>query len=210
MVYRDRQDAGKSLFRHLISLNLEKPLILAIPRGGVLVGLEVALQTGGDLDIVMAKKIAAAFNPEFAAAAVDADGRVTFPPGKLRYVSKRYIHERAAQLRDEIAVRLKGLRQGKPAKQVRGRNVVVVDDGLATGLTALAAINYIRTFEPSRLILAVPVSPQDTLDLLSKHVDHLICPLVPETFYAVGQWYQEFAQASDQEVKDILSSFKPQ
>jgi putative phosphoribosyl transferase len=209
-VYRDRQDAAKSLSRHLIGLNLEQPVILAIPRGGVVVGREVALQTGGDLDIVMAKKIGAPFNPEFAVGAVAVDGRVTFPPGEFRYVSEQYIHRQAAQLREEIAARLKALRQGKSAKPVKDRNVVLVDDGLATGLTALAAINYVRGLEPSRLILAVPVAPQDTLDLLSEHVDHLVCPLAPETFYAVGQWYHEFGQISDQEVKKILSSFKPQ
>jgi putative phosphoribosyl transferase len=209
-VYRDRQDAARSLSRHLIGLNLEKPVILAIPRGGVVVGQEVALQTGGDLDIVMAKKIGAPFNPEFAVGAVDVDGRVTFPPGEVRYVSEQYIHGQAAQLRREIAVRLKALRQGKPAKPVSGRNVFLVDDGLATGLTALAAINYVRTLKPSRLILAVPVAPQDTLDLLSGHVDHTVCPLVPDSFYAVGQWYHEFGQTSDQEVKEILSSFKAQ
>lgn len=209
-MYRDRQDAGKRLSQHLSQFKLERPLVLAIPRGGVVVGAEVAREIGGDLDIVMAKKIGARFNPEFAIGAVDLDGHVTLPPrGTQHMLLTGYINEQAAKLKDEIAEQMKFLRDNKPGKQITGRDVVLVDDGLATGLTALAAVKYIRRHEPGLLILAVPVSPKETLGFLEEYVDHVVCPLTPPMFYAVGQWYVEFDQVADDVVKKSLCSSEP-
>lgn len=208
-MYKDRQAAGQGLSDCLKSLKLSGPLVLGIPRGGVVVGEQVALELKADLDIVIAKKIGAPFNPEFAVAAVDQDGYVTFSRDHA-YASREYIEERARIVTQEIAERLAFFRQGRKAREVAGRDVVVVDDGLATGLTALAAIRYIRRLKPGKLVLAVPVSPEETLSAIDKFADEVVCPLKPSPFYAVGQWYDVFDQVTDEVVREILSMFQSQ
>lgn len=209
-MYKDRKQAGQRLGDHVMDLQLANPIVLAIPRGGVVVGKYVASKINASLDIVMAKKIGAPYNPEFAVAAVDLDGYVTFPPGEHSYASSEYIQEKAQRVKTEIKERLEFLRQGKQALDVAGKEVVLVDDGLATGLTALSAIKYVRRHRPKRLILAVPVSPEETLRYLGRFVDDTICPHTPSPFYAVGQWYARFDQVTDQAVREILSLFQTQ
>ncbi|HHY11292.1 MAG TPA: phosphoribosyltransferase [Firmicutes bacterium] len=209
-MYKDRQAAGQGLSDCLKSLKLSGPLVLGIPRGGVVVGEQVALELKADLDIVIAKKIGAPFNPEFAVAAVDQDGYVTLSPGDRTYASPGYIEETARIVTQEIAERLAFFRQGRKAREVAGRDVVVVDDGLATGLTALAAIRYVRRLKPGKLVLAVPVSPEETLSAIDKFADEVVCPLKPSPFYAVGQWYDVFDQVTDEAVREILSTFQSQ
>ena len=201
-MYRDRQHAGQELSKLLKPLELQDPLVLAIPRGGVVVGQQVAHELQAGLDVVMAKKIGAPFNPEFAVAAVDQDGHITFPPGGGVYAAHDYIENRAREISEQIAQQLAYFRQGRQPLAVEGRDVVVVDDGLATGLTALAALKYVRRLKPKSLTLAVPVSPEETIHTLSEHVDE-VGPLRP-FLYAVGQWYSDLT-VSDETVLDILA-----
>lgn len=205
-MFKDRQHAGQELARLLKPLELKRPLVLAIPRGGVVVGQQVAFELKADLDIVIAKKIGAPFNQEFAVAAVDQDDHVTLPPGGSMYASHDYIQSRAVEVSEKIAEQLADFRQGRKAMKIKGRDVVVVDDGLATGLTALAAVKYVRRLNPETLVLAVPVSPQETLHTLGEYVDQVVCPLTPFPFYAVGQWYAVFDQVTDETVRHILAT----
>jgi predicted phosphoribosyltransferase len=207
LVYKDRKDAGRQLLRHLEHMEFRNPLVLAIPRGGVVVGGEVASGLGADLDVVMAKKVGSPFNPEFAIAAVDVEGNITILEEEEHLPYMEYIQAEARALQHEIEAKLDYYRNGKPPKEILGKDVLLVDDGLATGLTALAAIKYLHTHHPNRIILAVPCAPQSTLDFLAKYVDREVCPLIPQYFYAVGQCYAEFGQTSDDEVKDTLAPF---
>jgi len=210
LVYKDRKDAGRHLLRCLEHMDFQNPLILGIPRGGVVVAGEVAAGLGADLDVVMAKKVSAPFNPEFAIAAVDVEGNITLLEEEQHFPYLDYIRAEAEALQREIERKLDYYRNGNSPRDILGRDVILVDDGLATGLTALAAIKYLRRHRPNRIILAVPCAPQATLDFLADYVDVEVCPLVPLYFYAVGQCYVEFGQTSDDEVKDILSPFMSQ
>lgn len=206
-MFRDRTEAGRVLAGALKEYEMDSPLVLAIPRGGVVVGREVALALGAPLDVVMAKKIGAPYNPEFAIAAAGPDGKVLFSPDIRDGTPRSYVMDRAAEVRKAIERSLAAFRSNRPEKPIQGMNVVVVDDGLATGLTAMAALQYIRRKEPKRLFLAVPVAPQETIESLEPLVDGVICPLRPPVFYSVGEWYISFDQISDEEVRRILDEF---
>jgi putative phosphoribosyl transferase len=203
-LYRDRTTAGKVLAEALKASGVPDPLVLAIPRGGVVVAREIALELDADLDIILTKKVGAPGRPEYAVAAVDAEGHVVMPRSEI---SREYILRQGALKQKEINATLESLRGVKPAKPLQGRHVVLVDDGLATGLTAIAAIRYLRRKGVATVTLAVPIAPQDTAQLLASLVDRLVCPLTPDAFSAVGQWYARFDQVDDGEVRDTLARF---
>lgn len=206
-MFQDRTEAGRMLVSALSGYDLVVPLVLAIPRGGIIVGREIALGLHADLDIVIAKKIGAPFNPEFAVAAADPDGKVVFPPGRYNQIPRSYILEQSVSVRRDIERSLARLRESRPEETITGRSIIVVDDGLATGLTATAALQYVKRRNPRHLYLAVPVAPQDMLETLKPLVDDIICPLRPSVFYAVGEWYISFEQISDEEAKRVLVDF---
>ena len=206
-MFQDRTEAGKVLAGALAEYDIDSPLVLAIPRGGVVVGREVALALGAQLDVVMAKKIGAPYNPEFAIAAAGPDGKVVFSPALQSRISRPYVLDRAVEVRKAIESSLAAFRSNRSEKPIEGMSVVVVDDGLATGLTAMAALQYVRRRNPKKLFLAVPVAPQDTVEALEPLVDAVICPLQPSVFYSVSQWYASFDQVSDDEVRRILDEF---
>jgi len=208
-VYKDREEAGKVLAKALSGVHLTKPLVLGIPRGGVVVAREVAKELGADLGIVMSKKIGAPFNPEFAVAAVDPDGEVTWPIHPVPEIDAAYIEREAAVKKEEIQERLRVLRGQKGDPPLLGRTIVLVDDGIATGLTVLAALKYARRKGAERVILATPVAPTDTVEELEPHFDMIVCPLRPRIFYAVGEWYSNFGQVTDEEVLEILRDIPP-
>lgn len=207
-MYIDRTDAGKTLASAASAFGAVDPLVLAIPRGGVIVGREIALAIHGDLDVVMAKKIGAPFNPEFAVAAVDPSGNVVTSTGAEWAAPRGYIMEQAAARRRDLEQNLALFRRGRREKPIANRVVFLVDDGLATGLTAMAAIQYVRRKRPREIILAVPVAPDETLEMLRPLVDDVICPLCPPVFHAVGEWYMSFEQVDDQDVVRILEEFE--
>lgn len=203
-MYIDRFDAGRALAAVLSTYTVTDPLVLAIPRGGVIVGRVLADNLGASLDVVMAKKIGAPFNPEYAVAAVDPDGEVLQMEGGQWGSLRGHIMEQTALRRRELKQNLKVFRRGRKPEPIRGRSVLLVDDGLATGLTAMAAAKYIRRHSPKEIILAVPVAPPDTLSAMRAFVDDVVCPLSPRVFHAVGEWYVSFQEVDDQDVAAAL------
>ena len=205
-MYRDRTHAGEVLAALLASWEDRHPLVLGVPRGGVIVAGVVASSLGADLDIVVSRKVGAPGNPEFAVAAVDPDGQLFVDSETPLTVSSDYLERAAAVERREITRRLALWREGREERAIEGRVVIMVDDGIATGLTAMAALAYLRRKSPSELILAVPVAPSDVIKKLERSADLVVCPLKPTLFFAVGEWYEDFRQVTDEEVRRVLGS----
>ncbi len=188
----------------------EHPLVLGVPRGGVEVAAVIAEHLDGELDVAIARKIGAPFNPELALGAVAADGEPLFEPELLRRlgVDEEYVREEAERQTEEVHRREQAYR-GEPAEPaVEGRVVIVVDDGIATGSTMLALLRYLRRRGPRQLVCAVPVGPPDTIPRLAAEADEVVCPNQPAFFMAVGQWYMDFHQVSDEEVMALLAAAK--
>jgi putative phosphoribosyl transferase len=202
LLFSNREDAGKQLAAKLLPFAGADPLILAIPRGGVVVGSQVARALSVPLDIIIPRKIGAPFDPEVAIGAVTPDGAVLYEEEVLArwHLSLDQIQSLVDQAYHEMQRRMQVYRGQKPLPVVAGRVVILIDDGIATGFTVRAALRSIRRQHPHQLILAVPVIPQDTLEILSQEVDRLIYLTAPRNFMAVGQFYRDFAQTSDAEV----------
>lgn len=206
MYFINRDDAGEKLGRHLEKYKREKIVVLGIPRGGVVIGAKVAKSLGAPLDIIIPRKIGAPHNPEIAIGAVTQDGTVIKDESAVGFlgISDEQIKVLAKQVLDEISRRVKTYRNGLPGIDLHGKTVIVTDDGIATGFTMRAALQSVRNMQPKKLVLAVPVAPADTLNVLRGQVDELTCLFVPEVFHAVGQFYNEFNQTSDDEVIKLL------
>jgi len=202
-MFEDRIDAGRKLAARL-SAYTDAPdtIVLGIPRGGVVVAAEVASALHLPLDIVLAAKIGAPGNPEFAAGALTADGELLVNPGAR--IDAAGLDSIAGAAREKISRLLGALRGDRPPLQLTGRAVIVVDDGLATGLTARAAVRYLRRQGVARIVLAVPVAARDSAALIAPEVDELVSVETPEDFFAVGQFYQRFNQTEDWEVRTLL------
>jgi len=204
--FRDRIQAGLLLGQRLSTLGLEHPVIVGLPRGGVPVAFEVARVLGAPLDILLVRKLGVPFHPELAFGAIGEDDvrvlnrdlvqRLGITDDEVVSVDKRE--------REELARRVALYRDGRESVELLGRTVVVVDDGLATGATARAAIQVARSRGAGRVILAVPVAPPDTVEELSHYADDVISLLTPPSFQAVGEWYDRFDQTSDHEVTSLL------
>ena len=209
MIFRDRVDAGKQLAAQLAFLK-DQPniIVLGIPRGGVVVAAEVAQTLNAPLDIFLAHKIGAPFNPELAIGAVTSNGDVLLDDVLVRQLrlSQKEIARAVEQQRAEMTQRLETFRQDRPPLDVKNKTVVLIDDGVATGSTVLASLRALRKQNPARLILAIPVGPSDTLERLSRECDQLIVLDMPEPFYAVGRFYRQFEQTSDAEVIALLAA----
>lgn len=207
MLFVDRRDAGRRLAEALSFLRGRPGLVvLAVPRGGVVVGAEVARALKAPLDIVIARKIGAPDNPELAIGAVAPDGTAVLDEqiAEQLGISDRYIQAATEEARQEIQRRLRLYRGDRPPIDASGKTVVLTDDGVATGMTTLAAIRYLRKQGPRELILAVPVGPPETVAMLSREVDRTVVLSKPEMFWAVGAFYQHFEQTSDEEVVALL------
>lgn len=206
MRFRDRQNAGEQLAVELKRLSLQDPLILGIPRGGVVIGAVLAEALGGELDVVLSRKLRAPWQPELAIGAVAEDGQVYLNESAAAVpgLTQEYLaRERDHQL-EEIARRRAMYRAVRPQAPVAGRSVIVTDDGIATGSTMIAALDVLRTQAPRELIAAVPVAPPDRLDDLRSRCDQLICLYSPHDFWAVGQYYDRFEEVSDETVIELL------
>jgi len=210
MLFKDRKEAGQKLAQRLIGYkNNQKVVVLGVPRGGVVVAKEVAQALGCPLDIVIARKIGSPSNPEFALGAVGERGDIVLNPDILIDESLgQYLEKEAANQRKEIKRRLKLFRGKKKPLVLKDRIVIIVDDGIATGSTLLAAIKSIRKQNPQKIIVAVPVAPASALTDLAKEADEVVCLYTPELFWAVGQFYQDFPQTEDTEVMKILQKGK--
>ena len=209
MKFADRGEAGRRLADKLLHLKDRKPVVLALPRGGVAVGFEIARALEAPLDIVLVRKIGVPWQPELALGAVtDGAEHQTFIDRKLATslnVPESYIEEETARQLQEIERRRKSYCEGRPALAIAGRTAIVVDDGIATGATMRVALQAVRRRGPARLVLAVPVAPPDTLAALREEVDEAVCLETPVELGAIGYYYRDFHQMSDHEVTDLLT-----
>jgi len=211
-MFADREDAARRLAAQLRPLPLVNPLVLAIPRGGVVIGAVLARELGADLDVVLARKLRAPYQPELALGAVGEDGELYLNRSVVSAlgVSNSYLeHERRHQL-DEIARRQALYRAARPQAPLSARSLILTDDGIATGSTMIAALHYVRGHDPREVIVAVPVAPPERLEAIEPLCDRLICLMAPPDFYAVGQFYESFEPIDDEEVLRLLRQFAPQ
>jgi len=207
MRFRDRRDAGRKLADVVGRLGLVDPVVLALPRGGVPVGFEVAAALGAAFDVFVARKVGAPRNREYGIGAVAEGGAVVATDAVAALGLTTAEFDRLADAeRGELDRRVEQYRGGRPPVDVTGRGVVLVDDGLATGVTAAAALRALRDRGPSRLVLAVPVCAPETAQRMRDLAlaDDVVCVTAPIDFYAVGQWYDRFEQTTDAEVLDLL------
>lgn len=204
--FTDRVEAGHRLAEALEPLASEDVVVLAIPRGGALVGEVIAGALEAPLDVVVPRKIGAPGNPELGLGAV-APGVRVLDEAAIRTlgVPRDYLEREIQAEEAEIRRRLEAYRAGRPPADLAGRVAVVVDDGVATGGTAAAALRWARTQGASRVILAVPVAPAAATARLAREADELVILATPEPFFAVGQWYEDFEQVSDEEVVGALA-----
>ncbi len=203
--YHDRRQAGRVLAEQLAH-HRGRPnlLVLALPRGGVAVGFEVAHALQAPLDVFIVRKLGFPGHEEYAMGAIASGGVRVMNPMPGASVSPQELADVVAREQDELVRRERLYRGDKPALSLRGRNVIVVDDGLATGSTMRAAVLAIRQQRPAHLTVAVPVGAPDTCRQLGAEADEVVCPAMPEPFRAVGLWYQNFPQATDDEVHELL------
>ncbi len=206
MPFRDRREAGRRLAERLSGLRATSPLVLGLPRGGVPVAYEVAKALGSPLDILVVRKLGVPFQPELGMGAVGEDGVRVLNADVLRQagVNEAQLAQVEARERAEVEERATRLRGGRPAIPLQGRTVVIVDDGLATGGTARAAVHVARSAAPARVILAVPVAPPETVATLRRDADDVVAVETPEPFFAIGGWYSDFSPTSDDEVVELL------
>ncbi len=212
MLFRDRREAGKLLAQKLMDLKGHPDaIVLGIPRGGVVVAYEVAKALELPLDVFIARKIGAPGNPELAIGAVASDGTVILDELSINFmgVSKQYIEKEIERQKEEIRKRLLTYRGGREGYPLQGKIVILVDDGVATGATTIASLRAIRASNPSQTILAVPVAPPDTVEKLRREADRVICLYTPSPFWAVGAFYLNFEQTSDEEVQTLLAELAP-
>ena len=206
MRFHDRTDAGRQLAERLRGRALVDPVVLALPRGGVPVAFEVAKVLAAPLDVFVARKVGAPGQKELGVGAIaeGSDDVVASEVAQLLDIDDRRLRELADQERPELDRRVALYRDG-PLVDVAGRDVIVVDDGLATGVTAEAALRALRQRRPSSLVLAVPVAAPDVAERLKTIADDVVCILFPRDFRAVGLWYDTFGQTSDREVNELLA-----
>ncbi len=207
MPFRDRREAGRRLAERLSGLRATSPLILGLPRGGVPVAYEVAKALGAPLDILVVRKLGVPFQPELGMGAVGEDGVRVLNADVLRQagVTEAQLAQVEARERAEVEERAARLRGGRPAIPLQGRTAVIVDDGLATGGTARAAVRVARERGAARVILAVPVAPPETVAALRRDADDVVAVETPEPFFAIGGWYSDFSPTSDDEVIELLA-----
>ncbi len=207
-LFRDRVDSGKRLAKALAVYADKKPVVLALPRGGVPVGFEIAKALGAPLDLVLVRKIGAPGQKELAVAAVvdgqDAEVVVNEEVAELLQLSADYVDKETTRQLEEIERRRRLYFGARPRVAPAGRTAIIVDDGIATGATVRAALRAVRRSEPAALVLAVPVAPLDTLEILKAEVDDLVCLAAPAAFGALSLYYDDFAQVDDEEVTELL------
>jgi len=205
-MFRNREDAARQLADRLKGHELHDPLVLAIPRGGVVTGAVLAQEIGAELDIVLARKLRAPGMPELAVGAVSEEGHLYLNHNAQAVLglSDDYLVEERRRQFAEIARRKKLFRAVRPQAAVAGRSVIVTDDGIATGSTMMAALQVIKAQRPREVIVAVPVASPERLQAIRRWCDDVVCLLTPEDFWAIGQFYRDFTQVEDEEVIDLL------
>jgi putative phosphoribosyl transferase len=202
----DRRTAGERLAARLRPYRNENPVVLALPRGGVPVAFEIATRLGAPLDLLIVRKVGAPGNPEYGLGAVVEGGTRFLDEPRIRAAgyTVRQLGPTIAREVAEVERRAREYRGDRPPVEVKDRTVILVDDGVATGGTVLAALRAVRSRGPRRIVVALGVAPPDTVETLRSEVDELVVLLVPPMFFAVGEWYHQFSQVSDAEVRSCL------
>ncbi|MEX2752914.1 MAG: phosphoribosyltransferase [Candidatus Freyarchaeota archaeon] len=210
-IFKDREHAGKELGKRLAEKYQNKEaIVLAIPRGGVPVGVYVALELNAELDLIVTRKIQIPWNPEAGFGAVTVDGTIVLnePLVARLGLEKEKIEELAEDVRREIERRIKEFRGDKPPPNVRNRTVIVVDDGLASGYTMIAAVKSIRKDEPEKIVVAVPVSPRSSLERVEKFADEIVCLIVSDAhIFAVADYYENWYDLTDEDLKKYMREY---
>ena len=207
MIYHDRSEAGKELATKLSAYkDRDDVLVLALPRGGVPVAFEVAQALDAPLDVFLVRKLGVPGHEELAMGAIATGGVRVLNEEVVDYlkIPERVIDSIAAEELKELKRREIAYRGNRPEPEVKGKTVILIDDGLATGSTIRAAAQALRQQQPARIVVAVPVSAPETCDEYRIGVDEIICAATPEPFWGVGLWYHDFSQTTDEEVRDLL------
>jgi predicted phosphoribosyltransferase len=204
--FSDRVDAGKRLAAALTDFRGKESVVLAIPRGGVVVAYQIAEALDLPLDVIIPHKLGAPDNPELAIGAVAEDGSAVLDKQLIAYlgVDNRYIEQEKQRQREEIERRLKVYRQSMAQRELKGKDVIVVDDGIATGSTMKAALLSVKNQGAKSVTVAIPVGPPSTIEELKRFADRVICLYTPEYFQAIGQFYNDFNQTTDEKVIELL------
>jgi predicted phosphoribosyltransferase len=212
MTFIDRRDAGRRLAAELGPFAAERPVIVALPRGGVPVALEVARALNAPLEILAVRKLGAPGNPELGVGAVTEDGTGVFDPRSAGIVgmTQATLDDTLARESQELRRRVERYRNARPAIPVRGRTVIVVDDGLATGLSDLAAVRALRKRGARRVVVAVPVGSSESVAMLGQEADRVVCLMIPRRLRGVGMWYRDFTPVSDEQVLALLADASQQ
>lgn len=205
-MFQDRRDAGRQLGEALAELDLDDPVAFGIPRGGVIVAAEAAKRLGAELDVIVPAKVRAPYQKELGLGAVTSDGTTYLDDETIRIlgVTQDYLDEEIRERTAEILRRTLAYRGDRAETSVAERSAILVDDGIATGGTAIAAARSVRKRSPKTLILAVPVAPTASASKLRGEVDRVVCLSTPEPFIAVGRWYRHFDEVTDDEVRAVL------
>lgn len=211
MTFQDRQDAGRKLAERVFERNWSQPIVLALPRGGVPLAFEVARKISAPMEILVARKVGAPLNPEYGIGAIAESGEVWIDEQRARAVgaSMTQIQQIVGNEKAEVERRVDLYRRGRALPSMRGRSAILVDDGLATGVTAFAAFLYLKNLGAAEVVLAVPVGAASTIRKFQKEGFEVICLEPREEFYAVGLHYQDFQPVSDEEVLSYLSQATP-
>jgi putative phosphoribosyl transferase len=208
--FLDRRDAGRQLAQRVAALKLDQPIVYALPRGGVPVAAEIAAALGAPLDLVLVRKIGAPMQPELAVGAVvDGDSPelvINHDIARQTGATQEYIDRVRARELAEIERRRRLYLSNRPRPDPKGRTVIVVDDGIATGATAIAALHALRKRGAARLVVAVPVAPPDTVERLEREADEVICLMQPVDFWGISAFYVDFHQLEDEEVTRALEA----
>jgi putative phosphoribosyl transferase len=206
MIFANRQEGGKKIAQNLKKYSGRKAIVLALPRGGIVTGFEVAQSLGLPLDLVVPRKIGAPDNPEFAIGAITEDGNQVIDQKLLSSygVSQEYLQAEIEKEKKEAKRRLKLYRKGRKPLDLKNKIAIIVDDGIATGSTMIAAIKAVKEKKAQKIIVAVPVTSRSALKKIEKMVDEVVYLEAPFFFGAVGAFYQEFGQTEDKEVVDLM------
>lgn len=211
--YTDRYQAGQLLAKHLQAYaHHADAIVLALPRGGVPVGYEIAQALGIPLDILIVRKLGVPGHEELAMGAIASGGAIVYNQDIIRSIgiSEQAIQRVIQSEQAELSRRETAYRHDQPFPAVTGKTIILVDDGIATGSTMLAAIKALRQQTPARIVIAVPVAARDTVQEMKAYADDLICPLKPVDLHAVGLWYEDFSQTTDEEVSRLLDQAREQ
>ncbi|MCB2313060.1 phosphoribosyltransferase [Clostridium tagluense] len=210
MMFLDRMDAGEKLADSLYKFKDEDVIVLAVPRGGIAVGYDTIKRYGLKWDLIIPRKIGAPHNKEFAIGAVSVDGSYFLNNDyvKMFGISQDYIEKEVLEQTVEIKRRMQEYRGVDTFPEVKGKTVIIIDDGIATGFTILAVIKAVKKQGAKKIILAIPVGPRETIEEFKEIVDEVICLYIPENFYAVGSYYENFKQVTDVEVFIIIHELR--